>query len=137
MGINKRIEEIMNIKNHNYRSFGLLLTYSDTQIRNIILGKSIPKVDFIQKISQTFPEVNLNWVINGEGSMYSYGNLNDFKKEEILDFIIHNNEEFRAEPKIDAITALFNNYQQQRELKKMYDKLDSYEDLLKKAINRK
>ncbi len=136
MEIHKRIEEVMNCKNLNYRSLGFLLDYSDTQVRNIIIGKSIPKVDFIKKVSEVFPEINVNWIITGKGEMNNSGDLNSFSKEEILDHIIENSESFRNESKIDAITALFFNFEQQRELKKMYDRLDSYEVLLKKIAEK-
>lgn len=136
MGINKRIEEIMNIKNLNYRSFGLLLNYSDTQVRNIIIGKSVPKVDFIEKLVSVFPEINVNWIITGNGTMHSGGDLASFNNQEILDYIIENSEDFRNETKIDAVAMLFLNFEQQRELKKMYDRLDSYEALLQKIADK-
>ena len=56
--------------------------------------------------------------------------LKNVGKETILDYIINNKNDFRGEPKIDAVTALFFNFEQQRELKKLYDKLDSYEKRL-------
>lgn len=137
MGIHLRVKKIMESKNLNYRSFGQLLDYSDTQVRNIIIGKSIPKVDFVEKIVILFPDINTDWLITGKGNMDNKGNLNSFSKEDLLDYIILNSEEFRNEPKIDAVTALFFNFEQQRELKRMYERLDSYEVLLKKIVENK
>lgn len=65
MNIHERIEVIMKEKGLNYRSLSKLINYSDTQTRNVVIGKSIPKVDFIQNLVRVFPDVDLNWLITG------------------------------------------------------------------------
>lgn len=68
MDIHKRIEGIMIDKGLNFRSLSKLIGYSDTQTRNVVLGKSIPKVDFIQNLLRVFPEIDVKWLITGEES---------------------------------------------------------------------
>lgn len=70
MEISSRVEILMNDKNLNYRSLGKKIGYSDTQVRNVIIGKSIPKVDFIQNLSRIYPDVRLEWIVTGNGSKY-------------------------------------------------------------------
>ncbi len=77
MEIYERIESIMKLKGLNYRSLGIKLGYSDTQTRNIVLGKSIPKIDFIQNLLRVFPDINISWLLKGEGSI-----LNTIEKNE-------------------------------------------------------
>ncbi len=38
-------------------------------ISHIISGRNNPSLDFVQKILQRFPEVNMEWLIMGKGSM--------------------------------------------------------------------
>ncbi|TDQ27686.1 helix-turn-helix domain-containing protein [Tenacibaculum caenipelagi] len=71
MEIHNRIEQIMNSKGLNYRSLGILIGYSDSQTRNVVLGKSIPKVDFIQSLLRVFPEIDVKWLITGEESNFN------------------------------------------------------------------
>lgn len=69
MTIGDRIESIMKYKQLNYSSFGVKVGYSDTQIKNIITNKSVPKFDLIQTLLRVFPELNPNWLTTGEGVM--------------------------------------------------------------------
>ncbi|MFY7671581.1 hypothetical protein ACOSP6_10905 [Tenacibaculum sp. MEBiC06402] len=48
--------------------------------------------------------------------------LSQIDAEDILDYIIVNKERFRNEPKVDAVVALFSNFEQQRVLQEAYDK---------------
>ncbi len=57
----------MEDNNLNYRSLALKLNISDVQVRNIVLGKSLPKADFFQNIFREFPSVSLHWLLTGEG----------------------------------------------------------------------
>jgi len=37
---------------------------------HILSGRNNPSLDFIQKILSSFPEVNSDWLISGQGDMY-------------------------------------------------------------------
>ncbi|MGB5275166.1 MAG: transcriptional regulator, partial [Flavobacteriaceae bacterium] len=37
-------------------------------ISHLLSGRNKPSLDFVMKVVQTFPEVNLYWLLNGKGS---------------------------------------------------------------------
>ncbi|CAL2077392.1 protein of unknown function [Tenacibaculum sp. 190524A02b] len=80
--IGDRVKEVLSIKKLNYRSLSMEIPYSDVQIRRICLNESIPKVDFIHHICKKFPDINIAWLINGNGSMFlDQNNEPSFLKE--------------------------------------------------------
>ena len=42
---------------------------------HILNGRNRPSLDFVMKLVQTFPEVNLYWLLNGKGSFPSTSDL--------------------------------------------------------------
>ncbi|TAI48719.1 helix-turn-helix transcriptional regulator [Flagellimonas allohymeniacidonis] len=42
-----------------------------SSMSHILNGRNRPSLDFIMKVVQTFPEVNLYWLLNGKGSFPS------------------------------------------------------------------
>lgn len=69
MGIGQRLKSIMDYKRLNYSKLGRELGYSDVQIGKIVKGDSIPKYDFIQSLYRFVPNLNLDWLLTGSGSM--------------------------------------------------------------------
>ncbi len=39
-----------------------------SSMSHILSGRNKPSLDFVMKVVQTFPEVNLYWLLNGKGS---------------------------------------------------------------------
>ena len=48
-------------------------------ISHILSGRNKPSIDFLHKLISSFPDLNLNWIVSGEGFMY----INDERKESI------------------------------------------------------
>ncbi len=40
-----------------------------SSVSHILNGRNRPSLDFIMKVIQTFPEVNIYWLLNGKGSL--------------------------------------------------------------------
>jgi len=62
--------------------------------------------------------------------------LEEIKNEKILDYILVNIDDFKKEPRINAIMGLFSNFEQQKDCQKLYDKIRAYECLLKENKNK-
>ena len=142
MNTSNRIEEIIKELGYNNSSFAKKLGVAPTTIDGYIKGRrntkgeliiSKPNFDVIKKICNEF-KINPEYIIGLSDNMYKNinENLKNISKETILDYIITNSNDFRHEPKIDAVTALFYNFEQQRELQKLYTKLEIYEKRLDK-----
>lgn len=140
MNTSDRIEKIIKTLGYNNSSFAKKISVSATTVDGYIKGRrntngeliiSKPNFDVIKKICLEF-NINAGYILGLSDDMYENlgESLKSTPKETILDYIINHKNDFRDEPKIDAVTALFYNFEQQRELQKLYDKLESYEKRL-------
>ena len=48
-------------------------------ISHILSGRNKPSIDFLEKLLNTYPDINANWLISGVGYMKS-----DIKQEELV-----------------------------------------------------
>ena len=48
-------------------------------ISHILSGRNKPSIDFLEKLLNTYPDINANWLISGVGYMQS-----DIKEEELI-----------------------------------------------------
>jgi len=70
--INDRVQRLITVFNKNPTSFSRSLGIKVTVIFNIIKGRrSKPSFDLVHNILKTYSDVNANWFIKGEGSMWS------------------------------------------------------------------
>ncbi len=80
-----RIEQLIKDKGLTSVKFAETIGVQASSISHVVSGRSKPSFDFMEKIKNKFPEINMNWLISGEGEMYNYGNrdmLNFEAKEE-------------------------------------------------------
>ncbi len=70
--INDRIHRLIQVLNMNPTSFSDSLNVSVTVIFNIIKGRrSKPSYDLIHKMLTTYNQLNAEWLIKGEGSIWN------------------------------------------------------------------
>jgi plasmid maintenance system antidote protein VapI len=69
MTINKRIELVIDTFRMNVNSFSKHVGVNATVIHNIVKGRNAPGYDLINKISLSFDNIDMNWLINGTGNM--------------------------------------------------------------------
>ncbi|SOS47318.1 conserved hypothetical protein [Tenacibaculum dicentrarchi] len=112
---------------------------SDGTLRNALKKGTEINSKWLGSISDNFPDLNFNWLITGKGNMLLTDeplSLEEIKNEKILDYILVNIDDFKKEPKINAIMGLFSNFEQQKDCQKLYDKIRAYECLLKENKNK-
>lgn len=63
-----RLEKIMGFYELSATSFADKIQVGRSSISHIISGRNKPSLDFVMKVVQTFPEVELYWLLNGKGS---------------------------------------------------------------------
>ncbi|MBE7629037.1 hypothetical protein [Tenacibaculum piscium] len=128
-----RIKAFITYKDVAVSKLEKIIGASDGTLRNALKKGTEINSKWLVLISDNFPDLNFNWLITGKGEMLLNTkpiSLQNTKNEVILDYILVHIEAFRREPKIDAIAGLFSNFEQQRELQKLYDKIREYESLL-------
>ena len=78
--MNKRFKLWLESQNLNANSLSKLVDLNRSSISHIVNGRNKPSVDMLEKILSIYPNLNLNWLISGFGSMDISLNTSD-KKE--------------------------------------------------------
>lgn len=63
----KRLEFIMEHFNLNASSFADKVNVQRSSISHLLSGRNKPSLDFVLKIIDEFPDLNLYWLLNGKG----------------------------------------------------------------------
>jgi transcriptional regulator with XRE-family HTH domain len=66
----ERIRTLMTALNFNAGQFADEIGIQKSGMSHILTGRNNPSLDFIQKLLERFPDVNLEWLIMGKGSIY-------------------------------------------------------------------
>lgn len=66
----ERIRQLMEQLNLNQQEFSKKIRISSASISNILAGRSNPTHNHVMAIHAALPEVNVNWLMFGEGDMF-------------------------------------------------------------------
>ena len=70
MDVRERISQIIEIKKLNKNSFSKKVGIQPQTLHHILKGRqTYPSYQVLEKIALTFTDINLRWLITGEGSM--------------------------------------------------------------------
>jgi len=64
----ERLETILKHYDLSATAFAEEIGVQRSSISHLLSGRNKPSLDFILKVVQRFPEVNLYWLLNGKGS---------------------------------------------------------------------
>lgn len=67
----KRLEAILDYYNLNASSFADKIGVQRSSLSHLLSGRNKPSLDLVLKITEEFPEVDLYWLLNGNGSFPS------------------------------------------------------------------
>ena len=68
--MNKRLLQFLAAENITQAQLADTIEVARASISHILSGRNKPSFDFIQRIGQHYPELNLEWLITGTGKMY-------------------------------------------------------------------
>lgn len=63
----KRLENVLEYFNLNASAFADKIGVQRSSMSHLLSGRNKPSLDFILKILEVFPEVDLYWILNGKG----------------------------------------------------------------------
>lgn len=89
--MSSRIEELMRSEGLTSVKFAEILSVQPSNISHIISGRNKPSYDFIVKLLERFPNVNPEWLLLGEGSIYK-SNHNNSTQENLVTNVNTSNE---------------------------------------------
>lgn len=61
-----RLTHLLDYYDHTASSFSDTIGVQRSSLSHLLSGRNKPSLDFIMKIHETFPEVNLYWLLKGE-----------------------------------------------------------------------
>ncbi|OXE98640.1 helix-turn-helix protein [Flavobacterium araucananum] len=64
----KRLEIILDYYALNASSFADRIGVQRSSMSHLLSGRNKPSLDFVMKIMEVFPDVDLYWILNGKGS---------------------------------------------------------------------
>lgn len=64
----KRLETILEYYSLTASSFADKISVQRSSMSHLLSGRNKPSLDFIMKLVEEFPEVSLEWILNGKGS---------------------------------------------------------------------
>jgi len=83
--MNDKIQLILKTKNISASKFADEIGVQRSSISHILSGRNNPSLDFIQKILKKFPDINSDWLMFDNGSMYKtpdlFSGMEDQKNE--------------------------------------------------------
>ena len=95
--INTRIKLVIDFYHLNQAGFANKIDVSSVAVGNIIGGrKSKPSFDFISKLINHCPEINIIWLMTGEGAMEMRnikGSILDYSMDDVMLYLEKNEDQ--------------------------------------------
>lgn len=89
----ERFKQLLEEKELTATRFAAMIKVNASAMSHILNGRSKPGFDVLDKIAQAFPDVNLNWLISGKGTLYNNSTVNPIKTQPVQKSL------FEEEPK--------------------------------------
>ena len=116
----KRIESILEYYSLTASSFADKISVQRSSMSHLLSGRNKPSLDFIMKLVEEFPEVSLEWILNGKGSfpkddftptptiIQPEKKIEPEQKEDLFSTNLEEKKEALKEKKIDQISSFEN-----------------------------
>ena len=80
----KRLEILLDYYSLNASSFADKIGVQRSSMSHLLSGRNKPSLDFVMKIMEVFPDVDLYWILNGTGSFPKNEDQSLNSKDEIV-----------------------------------------------------
>ena len=64
----KRLQKVIDFYSETASSFAQKIGVQRSSISHILSGRNKPSLDFVMKVLNSYPEVELYWLLNGKGN---------------------------------------------------------------------
>jgi len=79
-----RLQQFLDRKKLTPAHFAEIVGVQRSGISHILSGRNNPSLDFIQKMIDKFPDLNIEWLITGKGDMFKGDIFKEDKEDKIL-----------------------------------------------------
>jgi len=87
----ERIKYLIVQQNLTQTEFANIIGIQRSTLSHILSGRNKPSLDFTLKLLSKFTNINAEWLLNGEGSMYK-STSEDVKRHEVTQDVINDNK---------------------------------------------
>lgn len=134
--MNQRLEKFKKLKRIQTKDLAGAANLPNNSVSQFLTGTiQFPRVSFFVKIANAFPDLNLNWLILGEGPMLLINRNSDTKGEDYIPKSLEEKELIQhIETLMERSQELFD--QEKAAIKSELDKLEGMKTALKDWENR-
>jgi transcriptional regulator with XRE-family HTH domain len=86
----KRLEIILDYYSLNASSFADKIGVQRSSLSHLLSGRNKPSLDFILKILEVFPDVDLYWILNGKGNFPKNSQQSEMKENNVEQVVKQN-----------------------------------------------
>ena len=72
----KRLQKVLDYYGVSATAFSEEIDFNRSTISHLLSGRNKPSLEFVMKVLQKYPEIELYWLLNGKGSFPSKENKN-------------------------------------------------------------
>lgn len=84
----KRLQKVIDFYDETASSFAEKIGVQRSSISHILSGRNKPSLDFVMKVLNSYPEVELYWLLNGKGQFpNSTQNISDLPNSNLTNSI--------------------------------------------------
>lgn len=77
----KRLQMILDFYGLSATAFSDTIDFNRSTISHLLSGRNKPSLEFVLKVLQKFPEVELYWLLNGKGQFPSKAEIKESKEK--------------------------------------------------------
>lgn len=125
----KRLETIFDYYSLTASSFADKINVQRSSISHLLSGRNKPSLDFILKVIESFPEVELLWLLNGKGNFPKSDNLNSEKNYASPIQKTENEKEINS-PDLFSVTQPTSENEKNRVFEKSSENFSNMEEVL-------
>lgn len=125
----KRLETIFDYYSLTASSFADKINVQRSSISHLLSGRNKPSLDFILKVIESFPEVELLWLLNGKGNFPKSDNLNS-EKNYVSPIQKTENEKEINSPDLFSVTQPTSENEKNRVFEKSSENFSNMEEVL-------
>lgn len=68
--MNQRLQQFLAAENISQSQFADAINVARASVSHVLAGRNKPGYDFLKSITETYPQLNLDWLMTGKGKMY-------------------------------------------------------------------
>ncbi|MBR1928083.1 MAG: helix-turn-helix transcriptional regulator [Bacteroidales bacterium] len=110
--MNQRLQQFLSAENLTQTQLAERLGVAKASVSHVLAGRNKPGYDFIESLSRQFPNLSLDWLINGKGRMYKITgqeNVPEPQGEELIEFGPETGAPLSDSPKIVKVVVFYDN----------------------------